>query len=265
MLQILKTSLYNVIVVFGQTKTLYGVKMKFNQIIAPSMKELFIKEIEALILSGQLKVGEKLPTERELADEMKISRTIVNLGLSELKNKGFIDIVPRKGAFVADYSRNGKLDTLISIINFNGGRFDKKTVNSIMEFRRINEGEGTYLATKYRTDEDVAELKSILNEVRNCDDPMEIAQKLFKFHHVILCASGNNIFPLVYNAFETFFLKLISSLFAYCDKNSVIDGLENLVVAIEQQDCDEAKRQIEQILSSGIEVINKRCIDYSVY
>ena len=62
--------------------------MKFNQIIAPSMKELFIKEIEALILSGQLKVGEKLPTERELADEMKISRTIVNLGLSELKNKG---------------------------------------------------------------------------------------------------------------------------------------------------------------------------------
>lgn len=120
--------------------------MKFNQIIAPSMKELFIKEIEALILSGQLKVGEKLPTERELADEMKISRTIVNLGLSELKNKGFIDIVPRKGAFVADYAKNGKLDTLISIINFNGGRFDKKTVNSIMEFRRINEGEGTYLA-----------------------------------------------------------------------------------------------------------------------
>ena len=82
MLQILKISLYNVIVVFGQTKTLYGVKMKFNQIIAPSMKELFIKEIEALILSGQLKVGEKLPTERELSDEMKISRTIVNLGLS---------------------------------------------------------------------------------------------------------------------------------------------------------------------------------------
>lgn len=100
--------------------------MKFNQIIAPSMKELFIKEIEALILSGQLKVGDKLPTERELADEMKISRTIVNLGLSELKNKGFIDIVPRKGAFVADYAKNGKLDTLISIINFNGGRFDKK-------------------------------------------------------------------------------------------------------------------------------------------
>ena len=163
--------------------------MKFNQIIAPSMKELFIKEIEALILSGQLKVGEKLPTERELADEMKISRTIVNLGLSELKNKGFIDIVPRKGAFVADYAKNGKLDTLISIINFNGGRFDKKTVNSIMEFRRINEGEGTYLAAKYRTDDDVKQLKSILEDVKNCDDRVEIAHKLFKFHHVILCAS----------------------------------------------------------------------------
>ena len=239
--------------------------MKFNQIIAPSMKELFIKEIEALILSGQLKVGEKLPTERELADEMKISRTIVNLGLSELKNKGFIDIVPRKGAFVADYAKNGKLDTLISIINFNGGRFDKKTVNSIMEFRRINEGEGTYLAAKYRTDDDVKQLKSILEDVKNCDDRVEIAHKLFKFHHMILCASGNNIFPLVYNAFEVFFLKLISSLFGYCDKEEILFGLDNLVVAIEQKDCDGARNQIETIFKNGIEDINKHCIDYSVY
>lgn len=239
--------------------------MKFNQIIAPSMKELFIKQIEALILSGQLKVGEKLPTERELASEMKISRTIVNLGLTELRNKGFIEIVPRKGAFVADYARNGKLDTLISIINFNGGRFDKKTVNSIMEFRRINEGEGAYLAAKYRTDEDVATLRDILDDVRTCDDEMEIAQKLFKFHHVILCASTNNIFPLVYNAFESFFLKLISALFSYCDKDAILTKLDSLVDAIENHDCDLARSRIETIIHNGILDINTHCVNYAIY
>ena len=46
--------------------------MKFGEIIAPSIKELFIQKIEGMILSGALKPGERLPTERELADEMNI-------------------------------------------------------------------------------------------------------------------------------------------------------------------------------------------------
>ena len=96
-------------------------------------------------------------------------------------------------------------------------------------------------------------------------DRVEIAHKLFKFHHVILCASGNNIFPLVYNAFESFFLKLISSLFGYCDKEEILFGLDKVVAAIEQKDCDGARNQIETIFKNGIEDINKRCIDYSVY
>ena len=52
--------------------------MKFGEIIAPSIKELFIQKIEGMILSGALKPGERLPTERELADEMNISKTIVH-------------------------------------------------------------------------------------------------------------------------------------------------------------------------------------------
>ena len=43
--------------------------MKFGEIVAPSIKELFIQKIEGMILSGALKPGERLPTERELADE----------------------------------------------------------------------------------------------------------------------------------------------------------------------------------------------------
>lgn len=55
--------------------------MKFGEIVAPSIKELFIQKIEGMILSGALKPGERLPTERELADEMNISKTIVHEGI----------------------------------------------------------------------------------------------------------------------------------------------------------------------------------------
>ena len=44
--------------------------MEFREIVAPSIKELFVQQFEGMILSGQLQPGEKLPTERELADEM---------------------------------------------------------------------------------------------------------------------------------------------------------------------------------------------------
>lgn len=38
--------------------------MEFKEFVTPSLTELFIKEMERLILSGELKIGERLPTER---------------------------------------------------------------------------------------------------------------------------------------------------------------------------------------------------------
>ena len=72
--------------------------MKFKAINTLSIKELFISQIEEMILSGELKPGDKLPTERELADEMNISKTIVHDGIRELARIGFLDVISRKGS-----------------------------------------------------------------------------------------------------------------------------------------------------------------------
>ena len=76
--------------------------MEFREIVAPSIKKLFVQQLEGMILSGQLRPGDKLPTERELADAMKVSKTVVHDGLRELHRLGFLDIVSRKGVTVAD-------------------------------------------------------------------------------------------------------------------------------------------------------------------
>ena len=60
--------------------------MKYGEIVAPTIKELFIQRIEDMILSGELKPGDKLPSERELADEMKIGKTIVHEVIRELSD-----------------------------------------------------------------------------------------------------------------------------------------------------------------------------------
>ena len=88
--------------------------MEFQKISSPSLRDLFIEQLEHLILSGKLQVGEKLPSERQLAEMMQVSRAVVNSGISELEKKGFLTVKPRSGTYVADFRRKGTLDIFVA-------------------------------------------------------------------------------------------------------------------------------------------------------
>ena len=92
--------------------------MAFKKIDAPSIKELFLTQMEETILSGELRPGDKLPSERELADTMDISKTVVHEGIRELSRRGFLDVASRKGVYVADYTSTGNLDTLFAMFRY---------------------------------------------------------------------------------------------------------------------------------------------------
>ena len=98
--------------------------MEFGQIVAPTIKELFIERIEGMILSGQLKPGERLPSERDLAEQMKISKTIVHIGLEDLARMGFLEVTPRRGTVVAVKPAAG--DQIVEI------RFEKVGIKKTM-------------------------------------------------------------------------------------------------------------------------------------
>lgn len=221
------------------------------------MKELFISSIEIMILSGKLKIGDKLPTEREMADQMKVSRTIVNLGLNELQNKGFIKVVPRHGTYVDDYIRNGKLDTLMSIINYNGGSFDKKTFYSLMEFRLINEGAGVYLAALNHTDEDIEHMEELYREMVTSNSIEEVSEKLFDIHHVIFYATRNYIYPLVHNAFRNVSVVLTNTLFNFFGVEETNKEIKNIIELIKAKDADGAKHAMEDLINNGIKILEK--------
>ena len=113
-----------------------GIDM-FKKLTAPTLKELFVQELEGLILSGELAIGQKLPSERELAQRMQISRSVVNDGIAEMARRGFLEISPRQGTVVADFHRNGTLDILVSIMSYNGGQLPREEIRSILEIRGV--------------------------------------------------------------------------------------------------------------------------------
>ena len=85
--------------------------MQLGVIEVPTLKELFIEKMEEQILSDKLRPGDSLPSERQLQEETHISKTVIHAGLAELEQKGFIEILPRKGTVVADYKETGRIET----------------------------------------------------------------------------------------------------------------------------------------------------------
>jgi len=182
--------------------------MQFGVIVAPTVKELFVEKIQGMILSGRLSVGDRLPSERELAEEMKVSKTIVHLGLKDLERMGFIRVNARQGTFVANYAENGTYETLNAIIKFSGGKLDQQNVASLLELRVAVEGQAVRRFAADHTDEDIACLKKMLEDIKNWIpkegylDRHELALKIFDFHLAICLRSKNTILPLVLNAFK---------------------------------------------------------------
>lgn len=176
--------------------------MEFKKLSTPTLKELFVTEMENMILSGELEIGEKLPPERELAKSMQVSRAVVNSGIADLEKKGFLVVRPRIGTFVEDYRRNGSVETLVSIMHYNGGMLREKETRSVLETRIIFMEAATSLAIDNATDEEIVSLESYVDALHTCDKPEEAAQIIFQFSHEISFISGNCLLPLFFISFK---------------------------------------------------------------
>lgn len=182
--------------------------MEFEKLISPSLKELFISNIEAKILSGELPVGQQLPPERQLAQSMGVSRAVVNSGIVELENRGFLDVRPRVGTFVADYRRAGTMETLKSIMTYNRGRLRNEEIRSILEVRDALDKLAVADIIPHVTKLDNMLLLEKVEAIRQASDNRQAAEAAFAFQHELAMLSGNTLLPLIFRSFYSSVLVL---------------------------------------------------------
>ena len=144
--------------------------MGFTKISNLSLTDLFVQQVENMILSGELQVGEKLPPERELAIRMGVSRPVISAGLIELEKLGFVEILPRQGAYICDYRRKGTVETLVAIMRYNSGTMRKTEVKSLLEVREQLECLCSRLVIENASDEELQALEGILDELKGAKD-----------------------------------------------------------------------------------------------
>ena len=180
--------------------------MEFEAIRAPTINQLFENRLQDMILSGELAIGEKLPTEQEMADAMHISKSTVHNGIKSLERKGFLRVTPRHGVHVANYPETGNLDTLVALLKRSGNRLDRQLVKSILQFRESVEGMAVRLLAAEHTTGHILRLRMYIDEFRKAAQGgaglRELAELLFDYHLYIALKSGNTVIPMVLNGFH---------------------------------------------------------------
>ena len=174
--------------------------MGFNKINSISLTDQFVQQIESMILSGELQVGEQLPGARDLSERMGVSRPVISAGLIELEKLGFVEIKPRSGAYVTDYRRKGTIETLSAIVRYNGGVMRNREIKALLQVRYALEKLCMELVIENATDQQLADFKPYLEAIRTAKNREKCAEAVFTFHQELAVLSGNMLLPMLYHS-----------------------------------------------------------------
>lgn len=160
---------------------------KVEKIFAPIEQSRASQEvemqIETLILEGVLRVGDKLPSERELSKSMDVSRPILRKALASLENRGLISIKHGGGAYIADIIGTVFAEPVVELIGKN-----TKAKADYLEYRKEIEGLTAALAAERATTADKALLHTIMQEMEEAHkekNPEREAKIDVEFHSTI--------------------------------------------------------------------------------
>lgn len=146
-----------------------------------------VAELLAMIRCGRFDVGDRLPTEPQLVEELGVSRSAVREAVQSLSFAGILRVRQGGGTFVTDLEPQLLLRSAALALDLSG----PETLTELYAVRRILEPEAAALAARRLTPDDLAELEGRLDEMRDATDPEGFVAADIAFHDDIARASGN--------------------------------------------------------------------------
>ncbi len=152
-------------------------------------------QLEGLILSKELKPGDRLPTERELSQRFSVSRTVIREAIRILEARRFVTTQGGSGTFVKDLEAKDVVQSLGIYISIKG-----KSVSyvQLMELRRIMEVQIAALAAERASKQAIQELSCLVKEMETATkDPAAFAKGDLDFHVALARATGNELLVML--------------------------------------------------------------------
>ena len=200
------------------------------------------------IVSGRLAAGGPLPSERDLADTLAVSRPTVRAALQRLAQSGLVEIRQGGGTRVRDFRRHAGLDLLPRLIVGDGG-LDLRVVRDVI---RTRSSIGPVLARSAAEAGEGPPLAEAVQAIDVAPDGVARQRAALAFWDVVVERSGSIVYRLMFNglraAYEPVLDVLAGAMAAEVDR---VDTYAALAAAIEAGDADAAQDLAADLLSSG--------------
>ena len=161
----------------------------FSEIQVESPVDKIIRQIRALITTGQLNPDDKLPPERKLAEKFGVGRSVVRDAIRKLEFYGIVKTLPQSGTFIAGMGIVALEGLITDVLNI-----EETDFFSLVETRVILEVNAAGRAAERRTDKDIVALRRALDAFElKLEEGMPAVEEDLLFHLKIAEASGNTV------------------------------------------------------------------------
>ena len=169
----------------------------FSQIGNLSTTVAAITQIEALIRRGELRPGDRMPPERELAELLGVSRPTVREALRALSILGIVRSRHGSGNYLGSLDEQALHEPLRWLLTLS---LPAQDVDAVLEFRTVLESGLARLAAERISDEALARLRDLLGELDAAKSDEEVLRADMKMHAVIAEEANNPMLLWMLNA-----------------------------------------------------------------
>ncbi len=168
----------------------------YRQVQTARLYEQIVEQIESQVLTGKLHYGDRLPTERELAEQFGVSRTVVREAVKTLREKGLVQSHQGRGTFITDGTARSVRHSLGFMMQIGAA----EGAGNLTEAREILEPE---IAARAATRADAASVAAMRQAVATMDAALDDADAFIEadlaFHLALAKATQNAFIPTLLN------------------------------------------------------------------
>jgi GntR family transcriptional repressor for pyruvate dehydrogenase complex len=229
----------------------------FKQVKSKKVYQHVVEQIQVMVMNGELKKGDKLPTERDLAEQLGVSRTSIREALRSLEMVGLVESRQGEGNFIGGNLKGNFFEPLSVMFMLNKGN-----PRDILELRMVIEVEAASLAAKRVKEGDcqeaVKELNEIMRKLKAASNEEESSNADLQLHYKISEITGNYLIMMLLNTISSLMETFIESargmiLQDFDNKEKLFSEHQNLVDAITEGDSKKATKAMR----NHLETINR--------
>lgn len=166
----------------------------FSNVQSKSVSQIIIEQIQDIIMSGKLKAGDVLPSERELAETMNVSRPALREALKALEVMGIVECNQGRGNFIVNKVSENFYKPMSLAFKLSNGDYSE-----ILELRKMVEFYTVPKAARCASPLDVAHLYGLIHQMRQAETPSEKSHLDRLFHSEIASISNNSLISSTLN------------------------------------------------------------------